>query len=55
MALQQLTEEQIRTWTRREKDEWWFKNVYRGDMAQLTKQVNQGGSFWVFKLPRRAR
>ncbi len=36
MALQQLTEEQIRTWTRREKDEWWFKNVYRGDMAQLT-------------------
>lgn len=36
MALQQLTEEQIRTWTRREKDEWWLKNVYRGDMAQLT-------------------
>ncbi|HEV8688713.1 MAG TPA: OPT/YSL family transporter [Ideonella sp.] len=36
MALQQLTEEQIRNWTRREKDEWWLKNVYRGDMAQLT-------------------
>jgi uncharacterized oligopeptide transporter (OPT) family protein len=36
MALQQLTEEQIRTWTRRQKDEWWLKNVYRGDMAQLT-------------------
>lgn len=36
MALQQLTEEQIRTWTRREKDEWWLKNLYRGDMAQLT-------------------
>jgi OPT family oligopeptide transporter len=36
MALQQLTEEQIRTWTRREKDEWWLKNIYRGDMAQLT-------------------
>lgn len=36
MALQQLTEEQIRTWTRREKDEWWLKNVYRGDMPQLT-------------------
>jgi uncharacterized oligopeptide transporter (OPT) family protein len=36
MALQQLTEEQIRTWTRRQKDEWWLNNVYRGDMAQLT-------------------
>jgi uncharacterized oligopeptide transporter (OPT) family protein len=36
MALLQLTEEQIRTWTRREKDDWWLNNVYRGDMAQLT-------------------
>ncbi len=36
MALQQLTEEQIKTWTRAEKDEWWLTNVYRGDMAQLT-------------------
>ena len=29
--------------------------LWGGDMADLTKQVNQGGSFWVFKLPRRAR
>ncbi|WP_438480810.1 OPT family oligopeptide transporter [Oleiharenicola lentus] len=36
MALQQLSEEQVRTWTRAQKDEWWFKNVYRGDMPQLT-------------------
>ncbi|MGZ5652170.1 MAG: OPT/YSL family transporter, partial [Usitatibacter sp.] len=36
MALQQLTEEQIRNWTRAQKDEWWFRNVYRGDMPQLT-------------------
>lgn len=36
MALQQLDEEQIRNWTRAQKDEWWFKNIYRGDMAQLT-------------------
>ncbi|MEP6502956.1 MAG: OPT/YSL family transporter, partial [Betaproteobacteria bacterium] len=36
MALQQLTEEQIKTWTRTQKDEWWLANVYRGDMAQLT-------------------
>jgi uncharacterized oligopeptide transporter (OPT) family protein len=36
MALQQLTPEQVRTWTREQKDRWWFTNVYRGDMAQLT-------------------
>ena len=36
MALPQLTDEQIRTWTREQKDRWWFENVYRGDMAQLT-------------------
>jgi OPT family oligopeptide transporter len=36
MALQQLDEEQVRTWTRAQKDEWWFRNVYRGDMPQLT-------------------
>ena len=36
MALQQLTDEQIKTWTRAQKDEWWLKSVYRGDMAQLT-------------------
>jgi uncharacterized oligopeptide transporter (OPT) family protein len=36
MALQQLSEEQVRTWTRTQKDEWWFRNVYRGDMPQLT-------------------
>jgi uncharacterized oligopeptide transporter (OPT) family protein len=36
MALQQLDEHQIATWTRAQKDQWWFKNIYRGDMAQLT-------------------
>jgi uncharacterized oligopeptide transporter (OPT) family protein len=36
MALHQLTDEQIKTWTRARKDEWWLTNVYRGDMAQLT-------------------
>jgi uncharacterized oligopeptide transporter (OPT) family protein len=36
MALIQLEEQQIRTWTRAQKDQWWFDNVYRGDMAQLT-------------------
>ena len=36
MALQQLTAEQVRTWTLEQKDRWWFTSVYRGDMAQLT-------------------
>ena len=36
MALLHLTDEQIKTWTRAQKDEWWLENVYRGDMAQLT-------------------
>ncbi len=26
--------------------------LWGGDMAELTKQVTQGGSMWVFKLPR---
>jgi uncharacterized oligopeptide transporter (OPT) family protein len=36
MALLQLSDEQIRNWTRAQKDEWWFRNVFRGDMPQLT-------------------
>ena len=28
--------------------------LWGGDMAELTKQVTQGGSFWVFKLPKTA-
>ena len=36
MALQHLSEEQVRTWTREQKDRWWFQNVYKGDLPQLT-------------------
>jgi uncharacterized oligopeptide transporter (OPT) family protein len=36
LAIPHLTEEQIRTWTREQKDRWWLENVYRGDMPQLT-------------------
>ena len=36
MALLQLTDEQIRDWTREQKDRWWLENVFRGDMPQLT-------------------
>lgn len=35
MAIKELTEEQIRTWTLAQKDRWWLENVYRGDMPQL--------------------
>ncbi len=36
MTIHQLSDKQIETWTRAQKDEWWFKNIYRGDMPQLT-------------------
>ena len=36
MALAHLTDEQTRTWTREQKDRWWFENVFRGDLPQLT-------------------
>jgi alcohol dehydrogenase (cytochrome c) len=29
--------------------------LWGGDMAELTKPISQGGSFWVFKLPEFAR
>lgn len=36
MAIEQLSEEQVRTMTVEEKDQWWLKNVYKGNMPQLT-------------------
>jgi len=36
MAIPQLTEEQIRRWSREQKDRWWLEKVFRGDMPQLT-------------------
>lgn len=36
MAIKQLSEEQVRTWTLEQKDRWWLENVFRGDMPQLT-------------------
>ena len=45
MAIQQLNDEQIRTWTRTQKDEWWFKNIYRGDTPQLTWSSGLSGFF----------
>jgi uncharacterized oligopeptide transporter (OPT) family protein len=36
MALQHLTDEQVATWSREQKDRWWLTKVYRGNMPQLT-------------------
>lgn len=36
MAVQELNEEQVRTWSLEQKDRWWLDNVFRGDMPQLT-------------------
>ena len=39
MTLQQLNDDRIRNWTRAQKDEWWFRNIYRRDMPQPTIQL----------------
>jgi uncharacterized oligopeptide transporter (OPT) family protein len=36
MAIAHLTDEQIASWSREQKDQWWLREVYRGDMPQLT-------------------
>ncbi len=45
MALPQLTEEQIKSWSRAQKDRWWLENVYRGDIPQLTWRSGLSGFF----------
>jgi uncharacterized oligopeptide transporter (OPT) family protein len=36
MALPTLSDEQVRTLSRSQKDHWWLEHVFRGDMPQLT-------------------
>ncbi|MDR1497613.1 MAG: OPT/YSL family transporter [Puniceicoccales bacterium] len=36
MPVCELNEDQIKTWTRTEKDKWWLENVFRGNLPQLT-------------------
>jgi len=36
MAIQTLTDEQVRTMSAAEKDRWWLAYIFRGNMAQLT-------------------
>ncbi len=45
MGLPQLSDDQIRTWTRQQKDSWWLGNVFRGDMPQLTLRAATTGFF----------
>jgi uncharacterized oligopeptide transporter (OPT) family protein len=43
MALEQLSDQQVRDWTRAQKDRWWLENVWRGDMPQLTLRSGATG------------
>jgi OPT family oligopeptide transporter len=36
IELKQLSEEQVKEWSLEQKDRWWFENVWKGDMPQLT-------------------
>ena len=35
MAIEQLSEDQVREWSAEQKDRWWLENIFRGDMPQL--------------------
>ena len=41
--IKQLDEKQVREWTLEQKDKWWFENVWRGDMPQLTLRSGATG------------
>ena len=45
MPIKQLSDEQVATWSRLEKDTWWLKEVFRGDMPQLTIRAALTGFF----------
>ncbi|HON07461.1 MAG TPA: OPT family oligopeptide transporter [Verrucomicrobiota bacterium] len=36
MAIKSLNEQQIREWSLEQKDRWWYENVWKGNMPQLT-------------------
>ncbi|MHC4219534.1 MAG: OPT family oligopeptide transporter [Planctomycetota bacterium] len=45
MAIKHLTDEQIREWSLEQKDRWWFENVWKGNMPQLTLRSALTGFF----------
>lgn len=51
MAIHELNEEQIRTWTLEQKDRWWLETVYRGNMPQLTLRSAATGMLLGMILP----
>lgn len=44
MALKQLTPQQIREWSLKQKDEWWLKNIFKGEMRQLSLRAMLTGA-----------
>ena len=50
MAIKQLSEQEIRTWSLEQKDRWWLENVYQGDVAQFTLRAGVMGFFLGFIL-----
>jgi OPT family oligopeptide transporter len=45
MSVQELSEKQVQEMTLEQKDEWWLKNVYKGDMPQLNLRSALTGMF----------
>ncbi len=45
MAIEQLNPEQVKTWSRQQKDQWWLEHIYRGDMPQLSWRSGIAGFF----------
>ncbi len=43
MALKQLTDEQVASWSPRQKDQWWLDNVFQAQMPQLTFRSGVAG------------
>ncbi len=43
MAIEQLSEEQVRDMSLAEKDRWWLEKVFKGDMPQLTLRSGATG------------
>lgn len=50
MAIKQLSEEQVRTWSIEQKDRWWLQNVFRGDVPQFTLRAGVMGFLLGFVL-----
>jgi OPT family oligopeptide transporter len=50
MAIKQLSEEQVQSWTLEQKDRWWLENVFQPDAPQFTLRAGVMGFFLGFVL-----